>query len=89
MNIPISFSTDYKKCRYILAEIYKFFKGIIMPAKFFSRFLGLIALVMVLGAIIINFVVAKPMVEYWILLLLPCFAVPILTSVMITKDENL
>ncbi|WP_180155435.1 hypothetical protein [Acinetobacter sp. YH12045] len=60
-----------------------------MPAKFFSRFLGLIALVMVLGAIVINFVVAKPIVEYWILLLLTCFAVPILTSVMITKDENL
>ncbi|MGE8684247.1 MAG: hypothetical protein ACN6OV_07145 [Acinetobacter sp.] len=60
-----------------------------MPAKFFNTFLGLIALVMVLGAIIINFGFDKPMVEYWILFLLPCFGVPILTSVLITKDENL
>lgn len=60
-----------------------------MPAKFFNIFLGLIALVMILGALIINFGFDKPMVEYWILLLLPCFGIPILTSVLITKDESL
>lgn len=60
-----------------------------MPAKFFSIFFACIALVMVVGALIINLGFDKPMVEYWILLLLPCFGVPILTSVMITKDENL
>lgn len=58
-----------------------------MPAKFFGTFLGYVLIVLAVGALFIHFTFDKPVVEYWILLLLPCFGVPILTSVALSKID--
>ncbi|WP_374668495.1 hypothetical protein [Acinetobacter sp.] len=58
-----------------------------MPIKFFTTFLVYILAVMVVGALLISFVPEKPLVEYWILLLLPCFGIPILTAVAFSKID--
>ena len=59
-----------------------------MPAKFFGTFLGYILIVLAVGAVFISFAFEKPVVEYWILLLLPCFGIPILTSVALSKVDQ-
>ena len=58
-----------------------------MPARFFGIFLGLIAAVLVIGGLFINMISEETVVEYWILLLLPCFGVPILSAVCIKEIE--
>ncbi len=58
-----------------------------MPAKFFGTFLGYVLIVLAIGASFIYFTFDKSVVEYWILLLLPCFGVPILTSVALSKVD--
>ncbi|CAM4330808.1 hypothetical protein [Acinetobacter pragensis] len=59
-----------------------------MPIKFFGTFLAYIVIVMAIGALFINFTFEKPLVEYWILLLLPLFGVPILSTVALAKIDQ-
>lgn len=59
-----------------------------MPAKFFVTFLGYLLAVLVIGAVFINTVFDHPVVEFWILLLLPCFGVPILASVALSRIDS-
>ena len=57
-----------------------------MLKKFFLLFASCIAFVLILGLIFSNFTSFSHHVEYWIVLLIPTFAVPILTAVLIYKE---
>ena len=58
-----------------------------MLKQFFTLFGGLLAFVLIVGALFIKLFSSQNLVEYWILLMLPAFAVPILTSALISKTE--
>nr|WP_315278447.1 hypothetical protein [uncultured Acinetobacter sp.] len=59
-----------------------------MPARFFGIFLGLIAAVLIIGGLFINMISGEDtVVEYWILLLLPCFGIPILSAVCLKEID--
>ncbi|MDM1753513.1 hypothetical protein HX122_00545 [Acinetobacter towneri] len=59
-----------------------------MPARFFGIFLGLIAAILIIGGIFINMISGEAsVVEYWILLLLPCFSIPILSAVCLKEID--
>lgn len=59
-----------------------------MPARFFGIFLGLIAAILIIGGIFINMISGEAsVVEYWILLLLPCFGIPILSAVCLKEID--
>ena len=59
-----------------------------MPARFFGIFLGLIAAVLIIGGLFINMISGEAtVVEYWILLLLACFGIPILSAVCLKEID--
>ena len=59
-----------------------------MPARFFGIFLGLIAAVLIIGGLFINMISGEAtVVASWILLLLPCFGVPILSAVCLKEID--
>lgn len=58
-----------------------------MLKKFFVLFASCLALVLVIGTILIKTMSDHNVVEFWILLMLPSFGVPILTAVLIGKTE--
>lgn len=60
-----------------------------MLKKFFVLFASCLALVLILGTILIKTISDHNVVEFWILLMLPCFGVPILTAVLIGKTEDI
>lgn len=60
-----------------------------MLKKFFVLFASCLALVLILGTILIKTISDHNVVEFWILLMLPCFGVPILTAVLISKTEDI
>ncbi|SPL72549.1 hypothetical protein [Acinetobacter stercoris] len=57
-----------------------------MLKKFFIQFAACIAIVLVLGVLLSNMIELSHHVEYWIMLLIPTFAVPILTTVTFFKE---
>lgn len=57
-----------------------------MLTKFFIQFAGILVAVLVLGFIFSNFMMPANHVEFWILSLLPTFAVPILSAVLFYKE---
>ncbi|MFC6053138.1 hypothetical protein A6M14_13260 [Acinetobacter sp. Ac_877] len=59
-----------------------------MLKKFFVLFASCLALVLVLGTVFIKAFSDHNVVEFWILLMLPSFGVPILTAVLISKTEE-
>ena len=59
-----------------------------MLKKFFILFASCLALVLILGSIFINAITNHTVVEFWILLMLPSFGVPILTAVMFSKSDE-
>lgn len=59
-----------------------------MLKKFFVLFASCIALVLILGTVFIKAISDHNVVEFWILLMLPCFGVPILTAVLISKSDE-
>lgn len=59
-----------------------------MLKKFFMLFAGCLAAVLIIGTIFIQSITDFNVVEYWILLMLPAFGIPILSSVMFSKHET-
>ncbi len=57
-----------------------------MLKKFFLQFIACIVAVLIIGWGISNMITLGHHVEFWILLLIPTFAVPILAAVMCFKE---
>ncbi len=60
-----------------------------MLKKFFVLFASCLALVLVVGTILIKTLSDHNLVEFWILLMLPSFGVPIFTAILISKTEQI
>ena len=59
-----------------------------MLKKFFMLFAGCLAAVLVLGTVFIQAITEHNVVEYWILLMLPAFGIPILSAVLFSQHET-
>ena len=59
-----------------------------MLKKFFILFASCLAIVLIFGSIFINTITDHTVIEFWILLMLPSFGVPILTAVMFSKSDE-
>ncbi|MCO8108598.1 hypothetical protein FSC05_05000 [Acinetobacter indicus] len=56
--------------------------------KFIILFAFCLFAVLSLGFIVYQFLSNMPSVEYWIMLLIPAFAVPILTALIVYQEPN-
>lgn len=59
-----------------------------MLKRFFMLFAACLATVLIVGTVFIKLSAEQNMVEYWILLMLPAFGVPILASALLSPDES-
>ncbi|ENV33312.1 hypothetical protein F960_02339 [Acinetobacter gerneri DSM 14967 = CIP 107464 = MTCC 9824] len=60
-----------------------------MLLKFTFKFLSIFISVLILGAIFIKAFFNNAPIEYWILLIPICFGLPIIASVLLTRNEIL
>lgn len=59
-----------------------------MLKKFFILFASTLAIVLILGSLLIISTSHQHVVDFWVLMLIPSFAIPILTAVIFAKTEE-